>query len=98
MLKYLKIDNFKIIKTAEIHWHRGLTVITGETGSGKSIILYALSLISGARNNNANDELNSTIKATIETKEEVKEINRFVSQNKILINNKQVNQKNAEKK
>ncbi len=49
MLKELRIFNIVLIDSAEILFEKGLNVITGETGSGKSAILHALSLIMGAR-------------------------------------------------
>lgn len=49
MLKELRIFNIILIETAEISFESGLNVITGETGSGKSAIMHALSLITGAR-------------------------------------------------
>ncbi len=49
MLQSLFIDNYALIGHLEIHVDRGLTVITGETGAGKSIIMGALALILGQR-------------------------------------------------
>ena len=49
MLKYLSINNYVLIDTIEINFSKGFTVITGETGSGKSILLGALQLILGER-------------------------------------------------
>ncbi len=49
MLKKLLISNFALIEEAEIDFQSGFTVITGETGSGKSILLGALALITGER-------------------------------------------------
>jgi len=49
MLNTLRIQNFALIDQVEIHLDTGYTVITGETGSGKSILLNALSLILGER-------------------------------------------------
>ena len=39
MLKRISIKNFALIDDIEIDFHEGLSVITGETGSGKSIFL-----------------------------------------------------------
>ena len=49
MLNRIFIQNFALIDQLEINLHKGLQVITGETGAGKSIILGALRLILGER-------------------------------------------------
>lgn len=49
MLAQLSIRNFALIQKALIDFEKGYTVITGETGSGKSILLGALNLILGER-------------------------------------------------
>lgn len=49
MITRLYIRNYGIIREHEISFGSGLTVITGETGAGKSILLGALGLISGER-------------------------------------------------
>lgn len=49
MLEKLFIKNYLIIKEAELNFTRGLNILTGETGAGKTIILDALSLILGER-------------------------------------------------
>ena len=49
MLQHLSIRNYTLIEELEIDFFNGFTVITGETGSGKSIILGALHLIMGNR-------------------------------------------------
>ena len=49
MLNRIFIQNFALIDQLEIHLQKGLQVITGETGAGKSIILGALRLIMGER-------------------------------------------------
>ena len=45
----LSVNNFAVIKAAAIEFNSGFTVVSGETGAGKSIILDALDLILGAR-------------------------------------------------
>ena len=49
MLLELFIDNFVIIKRNHIYFEEGFNVLTGETGSGKSLILQAINLCLGAR-------------------------------------------------
>lgn len=49
MLEKLFIKNYLIIKEAELNFTKGLNILTGETGAGKTIILDALSLILGER-------------------------------------------------
>lgn len=49
MLKSLFIQNFVLIDSLDIQFDNGFSVITGETGAGKSIILGALSLVLGQR-------------------------------------------------
>lgn len=49
MLKQLYIQNFTLIDEMNILFHPGFSVITGETGAGKSIILGALGLLKGNR-------------------------------------------------
>lgn len=49
MLKQLYIKNFTLIDTLDIHFNPGFSVITGETGAGKSIILGAINLLLGQR-------------------------------------------------
>ncbi|MEY3236866.1 MAG: hypothetical protein RI883_967 [Bacteroidota bacterium] len=49
MIKSLRIQNFALIDHVELFFNSGYTVITGETGSGKSILLGALNLILGER-------------------------------------------------
>ena len=49
MLKNLKISNYALIEKSDIDFSSGFSVITGETGAGKSIILGALGLLMGQR-------------------------------------------------
>ncbi|HTI59268.1 DNA repair protein RecN [Mucilaginibacter sp.] len=49
MLQKLAISNYALIDNLEISFDKGLNILTGETGAGKSIILGALSLILGQR-------------------------------------------------
>ena len=47
MLKQLYIKNFALIDTLDMEFFPGFSVITGETGAGKSIILGAINLLLG---------------------------------------------------
>ena len=49
MLKHLYIKNFTLIDKLDIDFHRGFSVVTGETGAGKSIIVGAIGLLMGNR-------------------------------------------------
>lgn len=49
MLKNLNISNYALIANLDISFNKGFSVITGETGAGKSIILGALGLVLGQR-------------------------------------------------
>ncbi|MDO4904618.1 MAG: DNA repair protein RecN [Lautropia sp.] len=49
MLNWLRLKDFVIVESAEIEFGRGFTVLTGETGAGKSILLDAMGLVLGAR-------------------------------------------------
>lgn len=52
MLSYLRIASFATIEEFSISFDNGLTVITGETGAGKSLLVDALSFIGGGRPRN----------------------------------------------
>ena len=49
MLKHLHIENYALIESLDIDLHEGFSVITGETGAGKSILLGAIGLLTGER-------------------------------------------------
>ena len=53
MLTNLSIRNYALIENINIDFKTGLTVITGETGAGKSIIIDAVDMLLGARANNS---------------------------------------------
>lgn len=50
MLKSLTIENYALIDSLQVEWDEHLNIITGETGAGKSILLGALGLLLGAKN------------------------------------------------
>ena len=49
MLASLNVANLAIVESASIGFGRGLNIITGETGAGKSVLMGALELALGAR-------------------------------------------------
>ncbi len=49
MLTLLNISNFALIDELRVEFERGLNLLTGETGSGKSIIVDALGVLIGGR-------------------------------------------------
>ncbi|HEY7389578.1 MAG TPA: DNA repair protein RecN [Bryobacteraceae bacterium] len=49
MLLELVVENYAVIERARVRFHRGLNLLTGETGSGKSIVVDALGLLLGGR-------------------------------------------------
>ena len=53
MLTHLSVDNYALIEHLEVEFDSHLNIITGQTGAGKSILLGALSLLLGARNEGA---------------------------------------------
>jgi DNA repair protein RecN (Recombination protein N) len=68
MLTHLQIRDFAIIDLIELEVRAGLTVLTGETGAGKSIIVDALALLAGGKggaevpNRCARSSLNNPLK------------------------------------
>ena len=50
MLKSLTIENYALIESLHVEWNEHLNIITGETGAGKSILLGALGMLLGAKN------------------------------------------------
>ncbi|HJT90265.1 MAG TPA: DNA repair protein RecN [Bryobacteraceae bacterium] len=49
MLRELTIDNYAVVERVRVQFHAGLNLLTGETGSGKSIVVDALGLLLGGR-------------------------------------------------
>ena len=64
MLRFLSIQDFVIVDHMELEFSPGFTVLTGETGAGKSILLDALSLVLGERSD-AGDVRNGCERAEI---------------------------------
>ncbi len=76
MLKSLSVQNFALIEHVSLQFHDGLHVITGETGSGKSILLGALNLILGERSDFSvirNPEKKTIVEAVFQLNESFKE-------------------------
>lgn len=69
MLKHLSIENYVLIDHLEIDWDAHLNILTGETGAGKSILLGALGLLLGSKNEGAamkDNSRNCVIEATFD--------------------------------
>src|SRR5215469_5987690 len=49
MLLELSVENYAVVERLRVHFHSGLNLLTGETGSGKSIVVDALGLLLGMR-------------------------------------------------
>src|SRR5215470_8356277 len=49
MLLELVVENYAVIERVRVRFHAGLNLLTGETGSGKSIVVDALGLLFGGR-------------------------------------------------
>lgn len=49
MLVELAVENYAVVEKVRVRFHRGLNLLTGETGSGKSIVVDALDLLLGGR-------------------------------------------------
>lgn len=71
MLKSLTIENYALIESLSVEWDVHLNIITGETGAGKSILLGALGLLLGAKNEGQATkdlERNCVVEATFDIK------------------------------
>lgn len=53
MLQYIRIQNLALLAEVRLDFEAGFTAVTGETGAGKSVLLGALGLLSGARTDKA---------------------------------------------
>jgi DNA repair protein RecN (Recombination protein N) len=83
VLQHLSISNYAIIDELEIDFSRGMNIITGETGAGKSIIIGALNLILGERADTSalvNKEKKCVIEGTFNA-EGKKLVNNFLVEN-----------------
>ena len=49
MIKSLHLKNIALIENAEIEFERGMNVLSGETGSGKSVIIDSINFVLGAK-------------------------------------------------
>src|SRR5947209_18045568 len=49
MLLELTVENYAVVEKVRVRFHPGLNLLTGETGSGKSIVVDALALLLGGR-------------------------------------------------
>lgn len=74
MLRHLSIKNYALIQELSIDFSDGLSIITGETGAGKSILLGALGLVLGNRAD-LSSLMNSEEKCVIEAQIDVKNYN-----------------------
>ena len=73
MLRFLNIQDFVIVDRMEVEFGRGFTVLTGETGAGKSILIDALSLSLGERSD-AGQVRNGSKRAEISAEFDVSEL------------------------
>jgi DNA repair protein RecN (Recombination protein N) len=84
MLKHLSVQNYALIDKLDVEFTEGLTIITGETGAGKSILLGALGLIAGARADSQSLQ-DKTKKCIIEAAFNIKgySLNQFFTANEL---------------
>ncbi|HLV24571.1 MAG TPA: DNA repair protein RecN [Moheibacter sp.] len=91
MLTRLSVSNFAIIDELNLQFQKGLTIITGETGAGKSILLGALKLILGERADLK--QLNDTSKkCVIEAQFDISDLNlmSFFQENELDFENETI--------
>ncbi|MBR9860468.1 DNA repair protein RecN [bacterium] len=74
MLQTLKVKNYALIEDVELRFDRGLNIITGETGAGKSILIESLGLVLGKRADSSALRSNEK-KCVIEAEFEIKSYN-----------------------
>ena len=86
MLKEMKIENFALIDNLNLEFKKGFTVISGETGSGKSILIDAICFILGFKFNKnivRNGEEKTVVEAVFDIDHE--KINKILEENGISI-------------
>lgn len=82
MITRLTISNLAIVDKAEVEFNSGLNVLTGETGSGKSVIMGAIALVLGARSDASavrDGEDNSRIEAVFDVGEKLQAVNAVLA-------------------
>ena len=87
MLKEMKIENFALIENLHLEFKRGFSVISGETGSGKSILIDAMCFILGFKFNKnivRNGECKTIVEAIFDINHE--KINEIIEENGIALN------------
>lgn len=87
MLKEMKIENFALIENLHLEFKRGFSVISGETGSGKSILIDAICFILGFKFNKnivRNGETKTIVEAVFDIDHE--KINEIIDENGISSN------------
>jgi DNA repair protein RecN (Recombination protein N) len=92
LLLQLSVENFAIFKNAVIELGKGLNIITGESGAGKSVLVNALSLVTGARaykemvrSDSAFAKVEAVFELTQGQKERIRQIIDFPDEDKLII-------------
>jgi len=80
MINQLSIKNYAIIDEMDLPFHSGLTVVTGETGSGKSILLQALSVALGGKTSKIMVRSHQS-RAVVETSSDQGDFRRIITTN-----------------
>ena len=83
MLERLLVSNLAIVEKADVEFSRGLNVLTGETGSGKSVIMGAVALVLGARADSSalrEGEGESKVEAVFDVSDKAKEVNGVLAE------------------
>lgn len=92
MIESLHISNYALIENIDVEFDRGLNIITGETGAGKSIILGALGLVMGERADMSakrDPEAKTVVEAVFDISGH-EDINEYLTSNDIDVNPGQV--------